>query len=85
MPEISRFLGIIIFMLYDDHKPAHFHASYGDYTISIEILTGIVEGRFPRRALSAVMEWYTINKDYLLNNWQLAEKHYPLKTIPPLE
>jgi hypothetical protein len=60
-------------------------ASYGDYTISIEIHTGIVEGRFPRRALSAVMEWYIINKEFLLNNWQLAEKHYPLKTIPPLE
>ncbi len=28
MPEISRFLGIVIAMYYRDHKPAHFHASY---------------------------------------------------------
>ncbi|MFM7791692.1 MAG: DUF4160 domain-containing protein, partial [Microcystis panniformis] len=25
MPEISRFLGIIITMYYNDHTPAHFH------------------------------------------------------------
>jgi hypothetical protein len=55
VPEISRFLGIIIFMLYDDHKPPHFHASYGDYTISIEIASGVIDGRFPRWALNAVI------------------------------
>lgn len=85
MPEILRFLGIIIFMLYNDHRPPHFHASYGDYTVSVEIGSGVIEGRFPRRALDAVIEWYTINKDELMNNWQLAEEHYPLKMIPPLE
>jgi hypothetical protein len=37
MPEISRFLGIIIAMLYRDHSPPHFHAIYGDYEISIEM------------------------------------------------
>jgi hypothetical protein len=26
MPEISRFLGIIVYMLYNDHSPPHFHA-----------------------------------------------------------
>lgn len=29
MPEISRFLGIIIKMFFDDHQPPHFHAEYG--------------------------------------------------------
>ena len=48
VPEISRFLGIVVYMLYDDHRPPHFHAEYGDYKVSVEIHTGIVEGRFPR-------------------------------------
>jgi len=48
MPEISRFLGVIVRMYYRDHAPPHFHASYGDYEITVEINTGIVEGRFPR-------------------------------------
>ena len=85
MPELCRFLGIVIYMLYDDHKPPHFHAEYGEYKISVAINNGIVEGRFPRRALNAVMEWYTLHKDELLENWSLAEKHQTLKKIPPLE
>lgn len=85
MPEICRFLGIVIYMLYDDHLPAHFHAEYGEYKITIDINSGVVDGRFPRRALHAVMEWYVLYKEKLLEDWQLAEKHLPLKKISPLE
>ena len=31
MPELCRFLGMIITMYYDDHAPPHFHIRYGDY------------------------------------------------------
>ena len=85
MPELCRFLGIVIYMLYDDHRPPHFHADYGDYRISVDINSGVVEGRFPRRALGAVLEWYGLHKGDLLEDWELAEKHQPLKRIPPLE
>ena len=85
MPEICRFLGIVIAMLYDDHRPPHFHAEYGEYKISVDINTGVVDGRFPPRALRAVMEWYGLNQDRLLEDWQLAENHESLKRIPPLE
>jgi hypothetical protein len=30
MPEISRLLGIVIYMYYKDHAPPHFHAEYGE-------------------------------------------------------
>jgi hypothetical protein len=85
MPEICRFLGIVVYMLYNDHPPPHFHAQYGEYRIAVDINSGVVEGRFPRRALNAVLEWYTMNKDRLLEDWALAERHEPLKKIPPLE
>ena len=85
MPEICRFLGIIIYMLYDDHKPPHFHAEYGEYRITVDIRNGIIEGKFPKRALKAVLEWYEMYKDSLLHDWELAEKHMPLNKIPPLE
>lgn len=39
MPEISRFLGIIISMNYNDHAPPHFHARYGDDQAIIDIET----------------------------------------------
>ena len=85
MPEICRFLGIVIYMLYDDHKPPHFHAEYGEYKVSVEIGTGVVDGRFPRRALSALLEWYTEHKAELIEDWELAASHQPLKMIAPLE
>ena len=85
MPELSRFLGIVIYMLYDDHRPAHFHAVYGEYRISVEVDSGVIEGRFPRRALTALMEWYLLHKDELRENWALAAEHRALKKIAPLE
>jgi hypothetical protein len=29
MPEISRFLGIVIAIYFKEHAPPHFHAKYG--------------------------------------------------------
>lgn len=31
MPEISRFLGIVIGMFYKEHGVPHFHAVYGEH------------------------------------------------------
>ena len=44
MPVISRFLGIAIAILYRDHDPPHFHASYGEYEITVGIRDGVVTG-----------------------------------------
>jgi hypothetical protein len=85
MPEISRFLGIVIAMFYRDHEPPHFHAKYGGYEITVEIETGVVEGRFPRRALHHVLEWHELHKAELLDLWKLAKERKPLRKIEPLE
>lgn len=31
--------------------------TWGEYEITVDIDTGVVNGRFQRRALSAVLEW----------------------------
>ena len=85
MPEISRFLGIVIYMYYKDHAPPHFHAIYGDYETVVYLNDGVVEGKFPRRALKAVVEWYEKHIDELLDNWKLAEAGASLRKIEPLE
>ena len=85
MPEISRFLGIIIYMNWADHPLPHFHAKYGDYEITVEITTGVVRGEFPKRALRAVLEWLDEHKMELLEDWLLAQERKPLNSIPPLE
>lgn len=85
MPEISRFLGIVIRMYYRDHRPPHFHAEYGEHEITVEIHAGIVQGRFPRRALAAVLDWYNLHQDELARNWELVQTRQPLDPIEPLE
>ena len=85
MPVISRFLGIIIAMYWDDHAPPHFHAKYAEYEITVNILTGVVEGKFPKRALHHVLEWYELHREELMENWELCQKDEDLKTIKPLE
>ncbi len=85
MPVISRFLGIAISILYDDHDPPHFHATYGGLRISVQIRDGTVRGRFPRRAQALVLEWLEMHRDALLEDWELARAGEPLKPIAPLE
>jgi hypothetical protein len=85
MPEISRFLGIVIAMYWDDHQQPHFHARYGDYRITVRIADGVVEGRFPRRALGHVLEWYQLHRAELEEDWRLARERKPLRPIAGLE
>ena len=85
MPEISRFLGIIIAMYYKEHNPPHFHAKYGDYraVFSINELM-LIEGDMPNRLISFILEWAHLHRAELLENWKLAEENKPLKKIEPL-
>ena len=85
MPIICRFLGIVISMYWDDHSPPHFHAKYGEYEITVTILTGIVEGSFPRRSLRHVLEWYELHKNELINDWELCRRSEMPNPIEPLE
>ena len=85
MPEISRFLGIVIGMFYNEHGVAHFHAVYGGQKVSIEIETGRVHGGFPPRALQLVTEWADMHREELLANWERARRGEPLERIEPLE
>jgi hypothetical protein len=85
MPKISRFLGILIFMNWRDHNPAHFHARYGDYEISVTLDGFIVKGEFPRRALLHVLEWAQAHQEELKQNWVLVQQGKAPRQIQPLE
>jgi hypothetical protein len=85
VPELSRFLGIVIFMYYREHGPSHFHAGYGEYEVTVEIESGVVTGKFPRRGLNAVLEWYELHKAELEEDWERARQKLPLRPIDPLE
>ena len=85
MPEISRFLGIVIKMFYEDHNPPHFHAIYGDYEamFSIETLQ-IMRGQMPARVQGLIVEWASLHQEELKENWLLVTEQQTFKKIQPL-
>lgn len=85
MPELSRFLGIVIAMYYRDHSPPHFHAIYREFEATIDIVTGKADGDLPKRALALVQEWRVLHQAELLSAWSLALAQQPLPRIEPLE
>ena len=84
MPVLSRFYGIVVFMNYNDHSPAHFHARYQDQEVLVEIESGLVRGAMSSRALRLVLDWTDLHQVELRENWQLARQRKPLKRIDPL-
>ena len=85
MPIISQFYGIAIYMFWREHGPAHFHAKYGDDEITVEIITGKVNGQMTPRALALVQEWRKSHLEELKKEWELAKSKQPLFPIKPLE
>ena len=85
MPEISRFLGISIYMYFNEHNPPHFHVKYNEYRgmMSIQELE-LLEGKLPRRIKLLVMEWASDHREELMRNWESirASGHY--QKIEPL-
>ena len=85
MPEISRFLGIVIAMYYKEHAPPHFHAKYGGQrgVFSIQDLR-LIEGKLPHRVISLVLEWAFQHREELMQDWARAERKEDLQKIEPL-
>ena len=76
MPEICRFLGIVITMYFDEHNPPHFHVRYNDYRASLEIRTlNVMTGTLPARVRGLVEEWAELHRDELLTMWESQDFH----------
>ena len=85
MPELSRFLGITIYMLFNDHNPPHFHVEYGEYKASISIKDlALIDGDLPSRIHGYVIEWASMYKQELLDNWNMIRTGGEYKKIKPL-
>ena len=85
MPELSRFLGIVILMYFDDHNPPHFHVKYNDFRAIISINDLILlEGELPHRVLGLVIEWAGLHKNELMDNWDMIKETGKWYKIEPL-
>jgi hypothetical protein len=85
MPEISRFLGIVIRMYFNDHSPPHFHVEYNEFEASVVIESlGIMEGRLPAKVLSLAVEWASLHQPELMQNWESIRTTGVYRRIEPL-
>lgn len=86
MPRISQFFGVVIYMYFNDHLPAHFHAEYGEFEAVYVIDTlDRLRGELPRRSHIMVIEWALAHRAELRANWERAREQLPLEQIEPLD
>lgn len=88
MPEISRFYGIIIKMIYNDnekhHKP-HVHVYYGEYKASMSLDGELLEGKLPLKQYRMVSGWMAVHEDELYKAWNNAVRSIAFDKIEPLK
>ncbi|MCE2458433.1 MAG: DUF4160 domain-containing protein [Dehalococcoidia bacterium] len=88
MPEIARFLGILIRMYPESggphHRP-HFHAYYQDSAAVYAVdHVQLIAGSLPRRQRRLVEAWAVIRLDELQVNWELIQSGRRANRIEPL-
>ena len=87
MPELSRFMGIVIKMMFKDitqHNKPHIHAYYGDYEASIGIDGELLAGSMPVKQLRMIQGWLAIHEDEAYAAWNMAVQGEQFDKIDPL-
>jgi len=76
MPEICRFLGIVITMYFNEHEPPHLHVRYNEHRSTFDLKTlNIRDGSVPARVRGLVEEWAELHQEELLAMWQARDFH----------
>ncbi|MBR0031999.1 MAG: DUF4160 domain-containing protein [Treponema sp.] len=87
MPELSRFEGMTIYMLFRDnkaHNKPHVHVYYGEYKATIGIDGELLAGKLPSRQLKMVTGWLALHEEEAYAAWNLAVSGEHFEKIPPL-
>ena len=88
MPELSRFYGIILKMLYSDndqhHKP-HFHVYYNGYEASIGIDGELLAGSLPQKQFKMLVGWLALHEEEAYAAWNKAVRGEHFDKIKPLQ
>ncbi len=87
MPELSRFMGIVIKLLFKDdsqHNKPHIHVYYGEYEASIGIDGELLAGSIPLKQLRIVQGWLAIHEEEAYAAWNKAVRGEPFSKIDPL-
>ena len=88
MPELSRFYGMLIKMLFSDdaqHNKPHFHVYYNEYSASVGVDGELLSGSLPVKQLKLILAWAALHEDELYAAWNKAVRNEPFGKIEPLQ
>ena len=88
MPELSRFAGMIIYMLFCDvkqHNKPHVHVYYGEFEAVIGVDGELLAGSLPHKQLKIVTGWLAFHEEDVYKAWNLAVKGEKNKKIPRMQ
>lgn len=73
-------------MYFSDHNPPHFHAEYQGERAEYNIKTlELIDGKLPKRANALILEWASMHRKELYDNWQKAKIPSEIDKIAPLK
>ena len=76
MPEISRFLGIVIFMYASGAIAERARCDGNEFAAVFNLRTlNIMEGKLPARVRGLVEEWAELHQEELLAMWESKDFH----------
>ena len=88
MAELSRFFGIVIYLVFKDvgkHHTPHLHVYYGEYEAVVAIDGELLEGTLPTKKMRAVRVWLDLHREEAYKAWNLAVQRKSFEKIPPLK
>jgi len=88
MPELSRFSGMVIKLLFNDnakHSKPHVHVTYGEYKASVAIDGELLAGSLPHKQLKIVVGWLALNEEEAYKAWNNAVRGVHFTKIKPLQ
>lgn len=88
MPELSRFDGMVIYMLFRDnkqHNKPHVHVYYGEYEAAIAIDGELLAGSLPKKQYRAIKGWLSCHEEQAYAAWNLAIQGEHFDKIPSVE
>ena len=88
MPELSRFQGMVIKMLFNDtvqHNKPHVHVSYGEYKASVGIDGELLAGSLPQKQFKMLVGWLALHEEEAYAAWNKAVRGDIFYNITPLK
>lgn len=88
MPELCRFYGLVIKMLYNDnvqHDKPHIHVYTGEFSASVALDGEMLAGSLPDKKFALLRAWMIIHENELYAAWNNAVRGEAFRRIAPLQ